>query len=373
MNNISTIHHCYGCGVCATVCTKNIINISHNKDGFYEPRLTDIDKCTHCGLCLDVCAFNHEALSLKTNFKIESYAAWSNEEAVRRKCSSGGIGFEIGRALINEGYKVCGVRCNVDKECAEHYIASTVEELIFSVGSKYIQSYTLDGFKSINRKEKYLVTGVPCQIDSFRRYIQKFKVEDNFVLMDFFCHGVPSMHVWQKYLERVKKKVGRVTYVSWRDKLVGWHDSWVMKIDGENCSINTRWSQGDLFYKFFLSDGCLGKACYKNCKYKYQDSSADIRIGDMWGQQYKDCEDGVNCVVAFTEKGAKVLQSTNCIFIPYDFSTVAEGQLRQPVKYPYYYSILMQILRLPLDIRTCYFVFQLFRIKELIMIKLQKK
>lgn len=153
MNNISTIHHCYGCGVCATVCTKNIINISHNKDGFYEPRLTDIDKCTHCGLCLDVCAFNHEALSLKTNFKIESYAAWSNEEAVRRKCSSGGIGFEIGRALINEGYKVCGVRYNVDKECAEHYIASTVEELIFSVGSKYIQSYTLDGFKSINRKE----------------------------------------------------------------------------------------------------------------------------------------------------------------------------------------------------------------------------
>lgn len=35
MNNISTIYHCYGCGVCATVCTKNIINISHNKDGFY--------------------------------------------------------------------------------------------------------------------------------------------------------------------------------------------------------------------------------------------------------------------------------------------------------------------------------------------------
>ena len=38
MNNISNIHDCYGCGVCATVCAKQIISIELNGDGFYEPR-----------------------------------------------------------------------------------------------------------------------------------------------------------------------------------------------------------------------------------------------------------------------------------------------------------------------------------------------
>ena len=73
---------------------------------------------------------------------------------VRRKCSSGGAGFEIGKYLLGQGYKVCGVRFDADKNRAEHYIATTVEELIPSAGSKYIQSYTVDGFKAVNRKEK---------------------------------------------------------------------------------------------------------------------------------------------------------------------------------------------------------------------------
>lgn len=168
--NISQIHNCYGCGVCAIACSRNIIEIRLNSDGFYEPYINDAAKCTDCGLCVAVCSYSHGELSLE-EASIESYAAWSNDDKVRRKCSSGGVGFEVGRTLISQGYKVCGVRYDVDKNRAEHYVASTVEELIPSIGSKYIQSYTVDGFKAIDRKEKYLVTGTPCQIDSFRRYV----------------------------------------------------------------------------------------------------------------------------------------------------------------------------------------------------------
>lgn len=155
-----------------------------NGDGFYEPYITDENKCTDCGLCTKICAYLHDDLALNSSVK-ESYAAWSKDSIVHNKCSSGGVGFEVGRSLIENGYKACAVRYNPEFARAEHYIATTVEELIPSIGSKYIQSYTINGFKSINRKEKYLVTGTPCQIDSFRRYIQKFKIEGNFVLMDF--------------------------------------------------------------------------------------------------------------------------------------------------------------------------------------------
>ena len=333
MRNINEIKDCYGCGVCATVCGKKIIGIGLNKEGFYEPRVIDPDRCVGCGLCLDVCSFLQEEPSLRRT-EIHSYAAWSKDTVIRRKGSSGGVGFELGRTLIEEDYKVCGVRYDAERARAEHYIATTVKELIPSIGSKYIQSYTVDGFKAINRKEKYLVTGTPCQIDSFRRYIRKFNVEDNFVLMDFFCHGVPSMHLWQKYLQEVEKLTGNVTYVSWRNKLTAWHDSYDLLIRGEKSFYNSRLSQGDRFYRFFLSDACLGKACYERCKYKYDRSAADIRIGDLWGNTYKSNEDGVSAAVAFTEKGNKILCSCGCELIEHPFNVVAEGQMKECPRRP---------------------------------------
>ena len=349
MKNISTIHDCYGCGVCAAACSRKIINIELNKDGFYEPRITDMDKCTQCGLCVDVCAFSHSELALSSKEDdIRSWAAWSNDERVQHKCSSGGVGFEIAKLLIEKGYKFCGCRYDVEGGRAEHYIATTVEEAVASIGSKYIQSYTPKAFKSVNRKEKYLVTGTPCQIDSFRRYIKKFRVEDNFVLLDFFCHSVPSMWAWKKYTQMVERKVGKITYASWRNKFtvcseswnmtledkniekVDWHDSYNVLIKGKKTYSNSRLSQGDIFLNLFLGDYCCNPACIKNCKYKYKCSSADIRIGDLWGDTYKDNDKGVSALIAFTDKGKAVIESLNNVtLIDHPFDIVAEGQMKK--------------------------------------------
>ena len=351
--NIHDIHNCYGCGLCAVVCGRKIIDVRLNGDGFYEPVVTDASKCTDCGLCIDVCAFSHKELAVEYK-PVASYGAWSNDYKVRRKCSSGGVGFELGRYLLSEGYKVCGVRYDAEKGRAEHYIATTIEELVQSTGSKYIQSYTIEGLKSIDRKRRYLITGTPCQIDSFRRYIRKFHCEDNFVLMDFFCHGVPSMLAWQKYCKWAETKVGKITYASWRNKFTGWHDSWAMSINGEErCGdkvdwhdsynmlirgkkgfLNGRWTKGDAFYEFFLSNMCLGKACYNSCKYKYAHSSADIRIGDAWGSHYKNDEDGVCVAIAFTERGNNLLQSINCNLEVLPLDVAAEGQMAEKLQEP---------------------------------------
>lgn len=348
--NISHIHDCFGCGVCATICPKNIIAIDLNRDGFYEPHIVDMNKCIHCGLCVDVCAFSHEELALPDARPLKSWGAWSNDEQVRRKCSSGGIGFEIGRHLLQQGYQVCGVKYDVARQRAEHFIAHNLEELVQTTGSKYIQSYTVDGFKAIDRKQKYLVTGTPCQIDSFRRYIRKLRCEDNFVLMDFFCHCVPSMWAWKQYLQMVEKKVGPITYASWRNKFdYGWHDSWIMGMDGEKTAkavdwhdsynllirgkktfVQSRMSQGDLFYQLFLGDISLGKQCYKNCRFKYNRSSADIRIGDFWGDTYKDDEKGVSTLIAFTQKGQDLVESLNNVTLEeHPFGVVVEGQMKE--------------------------------------------
>lgn len=356
MKNISEIKNCYGCGVCATICPKKIIQLGLNKHGFYEPHILDAEQCINCSLCINVCSYINNGLSL-SNDKMLAYAAWSKDKDIRKKCSSGGIGFEIARKLIQQGYKVCGVKYNNNKERAEHYIATTIDELIPSIGSKYIQSYTTEGFKAINKKDKYLITGTPCQIDSFRRYIKKLKIEDNFVLLDFFCHGVPSMFLWKKYLNHVKIKTGNIKQVSWRNKFTGWHDSWAMSIEGEKQKFISKLSQGDIFYQIFLSDSCLGDACYQKCKFKYNKSSADIRIGDLWGQTYSKNEEGVSGVIILTQKGEDIIKSCNCELEKSSLEIVSEIQMKQSPQRPLYHKLMMYVLESKsLDISYAYFI-----------------
>lgn len=203
MINIADIHDCFGCGVCAKACPKQIIALKLNKNGFYEPRIESADQCIKCSICVEVCAF--AADSQVIDLKPTSYAAWSLNDDIRKNSSSGGIAFEIGRQMLQQGFKICVVRYNYAKQIPEHYIARNEEELAASAGSKYLQSDTTDGFAGIDIHDKYVVTGTPCQIASFRRYIRRFRVESNFILVDFFCHGVPSMLLWQNTCARSAK------------------------------------------------------------------------------------------------------------------------------------------------------------------------
>lgn len=358
MKNISYLKSCYGCGVCATVCPKKIIKIELNKDGFYEPRMVNEDKCINCGLCLSVCAYVDDKVAKLSPFNIKSYASWSENENVRFRCSSGGVGYELGKYFIEKGYKACGVRYDTKKNRAEHFVATTIEKFRQSIGSKYIQSYTLDGFKQFNRTDKFFVTGTPCQIDSIRRYIKKFRIEDNFILMDFFCHGVPSMLMWKKYTEIVKSHLGDFTSVSWRNKETGWHDSWQMNIKGNSQSIYQSWmSDGDLFYKMFLGNNCLGKACYGKCKYKMASSAADIRIGDLWGREYKENIDGVSAVLAMTPKGDAVLHSISSLhLVSHPISIVTEGQMKKSPRKGYVNLVTMKLLKSKISLRFIIYI-----------------
>lgn len=372
MNNVSLINNCYGCGVCSASCPKKIISINLNKDGYYEPNIRDLDKCIDCGICLDVCAFNHNELALKyETSQIKSWAAWSNNEDIRSKRSSGGLAYEIGRQLIEQGYQVVGCRYDVKEQRAEHYIVSSVIELGESIGSKYIQSYTENAFRCIKHKnQKYLVIGTPCQIDSFRRMIKKFHSEENFILIDFYCHGVPSMHAWRAYVKMLEAKVGKITYASWRNKIFGWHDSYTMVLKGNNGSCISRRSDGDLFYKLFLCDICVAPQCVKHCKYKSDHSSADIRIGDLWDKTYKKDNKGVSALVSFSDKGRSLIEGLkNITLVEHPFKIITEGQMKSNAKAsPFRNSIIQSLaqskninLSLKIRIQAAFFYHKMIR------------
>lgn len=347
MTNVSEINNCFGCGVCSVSCPKNIIEMRLDRNGFYSPVITDNDACIKCGLCLKVCAYYNKEDRLAVENPM-GYATWSLNPAIRQSSSSGGTGYEIARYLVERGYIFCGVRYNAEKGRAEHYLTHNVDGLKPSEGSKYIQSLTVEAFNEFDfKKGRCIVVGTPCQIASLHRIIVREKAQDRFVLVDFFCHGVPSMFLWEKYCGYVERKIGKISYASWRNKQTGWHDSWAMSMhsdakqekvdrhDSYNMSVrekkgfyNSRMSQGDLFYKYFLGHHCLGSQCTSACRFKMTKSYADIRIGDLWGDTYKNEDKGVTGVLALTPKGKELLMQ-----IPYihkeqiGVETVCEGQM----------------------------------------------
>lgn len=102
-----------------------------------------------------------------------------------------------------------------------------------------------------------------------------------------------------------------------------------------------------MFYKLFLGDCCLGKQCYDHCKYKYNKSSADIRIGDLWGTTYADDEDGVSAAIALTNKGYGILQNCNCKLIEHSMECVSEYQMTKCPPKPEFYDRLIKKIHSP--------------------------
>ena len=116
-----------------------------------------------------------------------------------------------------------------------------------------------------------------------------------------------------------------------------------------------------MFYRLFLSDACLGKACYEKCKYKYDQSSADIRIGDAWGSHYKHDEKGVSAAIAFTEKGNELLQRCNCELEELPFDVIAEGQMKDSVKKTLIRIVAIKMLQLRLSLKFVRVALAIFR------------
>ena len=154
-HNISRYKNCFGCGVCSISCPVGAISIARNNDGFYEP-IVEFSACVECGICLAVCSLNNTEQYVN-DFSPKGYAVWSKDKLSRRKCTSGGFVYELLKEyVVNHGYKAVVVRYNAKNNNAEHYIAESVEQLDESIGSKYIQSLTINAFRQINHKNRYI-------------------------------------------------------------------------------------------------------------------------------------------------------------------------------------------------------------------------
>lgn len=192
---------CSGCAACALVCPYNALFMDFNNEGFYEPHIKET--CVNCGLCLEMCSsHNNNSESIKAK---SCFVAVARDKSILSSSSSGGIAQILSQAALNKKWCVCGVTYDSKIDAAKHIIAKTEKELQLLQGSKYLQSINYPAFKELLSLDKAIVFGTPCQIAGLHNVLNQVKRRDDFLLVDIFCHGVPSQLLWKRHLEWLKK------------------------------------------------------------------------------------------------------------------------------------------------------------------------
>lgn len=300
---------CCGCGTCAAVCPIQAITIQQNKEGFQHYTI-DEDKCVRCGKCKTVCPMLHvsapEIRESKTLYSVKSVSI-----NTLKNSSSGGVGHELVMNALEQQKVVCGCAYDHFKNSAKHIVImpNQKEKASLLQGSKYIQSQSADAVAEIYRlakENKVVFFGTPCQAAGMDKLLQSKGLRNQALLVDLICHGVPSQHLWNKYLADLDKNhhVGLHPEVRFRSQHNGWRTMMIM-VQGENQTY-TKEEHEDDFYAFFRRGLCYLESC-SECPYRER-SAADLRIGDYWGPRFSDDQTGVSMVIANTEAGKKALQ-----------------------------------------------------------------
>ena len=349
--------NCYGCGVCAVACPRKAVRIVQSLEGFWVP---EVDKklCINCGICDKVCAYISDSCTLPVdrNEKIGAYAVVNRNERILRESTSGGAGYAIATYLRQLGYTLVGVKYDTSKGIACHFATDSLDEFKQTVNSKYLPSYTVNGFSSLLDGGKYAVFGTPCQIDSLRRWMRLRRNEENVVFIDLFCHGVPSYLHWKAYLNYHLKNECQLVKPIFRDKCNGWH-VYTMSLQTNKGVLSNMLQHNDYFQNLFLGNYILNKVCY-SCKYRGDRSAADIRMGDLWGGKYTKNETGVTGVLAFTPIGEEIINAVSadlCKVVAEKVEVVQAGQMHCDLAIPHSRALLLDGFRQGKSLPWLYF------------------
>jgi coenzyme F420-reducing hydrogenase beta subunit len=315
INNASEMRKCTSCQMCYSVCPTDAISIKFNKNGFYRP-FVDENACIGCQKCINVCYKLSDDLNrfdLEELAKVRHYSAVTKNRKLLQETSSGGIAHEISELLCSKGYKVVGVTYNANNDIVEHKVAQFEEDLQLFKGSKYIHANNQKAFDEIvaNAKEKgfrYAFFGLPCEIYALAKFAEINHVRDQFLLIDLYCHGVPSYLLWSKYITELKEKQPLISYdsVNFRSKkLSSWGEYRIEFFDQQNGS-SYFGKKNDPFFELFFSNQLLNESC-NDCILRGNISYCDIRLGDFWGPKFVFNSDGYSLITVNSEHGERVI------------------------------------------------------------------
>lgn len=314
---------CCGCSGCQCVCPVACISMVPDDKGFLYPQVDD-DICIDCGQCIAVCPFinvNEE------RFPDDCRAALNKSLEERLESSSGGIFILLAKEIISKGGLVFGAVFDESFNVV-HRSASSLEEVIPMMKSKYVQSSTVGIFKEVRealvKGREVLFVGTQCQIAGLTHFLRKDY--PSLYTAEVVCHGVPAPLVWRNYLNDIynvllpaSKEAGEIAssgfYCNFRDKGNGWRwfnfKAGFRSPDRKHVDL-CEYHKSNLYMRAFLLNYDLRPSCYA-CQAKSGRSGADIALADFWtagGLTHEmDDDKGLSAMVVWTDKGRRLLES----------------------------------------------------------------
>ena len=188
MSKVLEKSKCTGCMACYNICPNNCIKMVYDEHGELQPEI-DKEKCINCGLCRKVCP-NNEKIEYE-EIK-NTYATWSIDEQDRRTSTSGGIASVFYQNAIENGYVAFGMAFDemLELQCSGEKEYNGINKF---KGSKYCQAYIGDNFRKIkkllNKEEKVIFIGTPCQVSGLNKYLNIGNInKENLITVDLICH-----------------------------------------------------------------------------------------------------------------------------------------------------------------------------------------
>lgn len=257
---------------------------------------------------------------------IITYACKNNNIEARQKSSSGGCFYEFAKYIIKNKGIVFAAKFDKDFQVVHDYFENE-EDIYKFMGSKYASGKLKDTFKLVkeNLKSGRLVmfVGTPCQNNGLTNFLKEKC--NNLIQIDFICHGMPNQKVWEKYLQKLKKR-GQINNIQFRNKDNGWAE-YQFKVEYDDGSVFDQNHNSNIYMQGFLADLYLNSSCY-NCKSKGFNRTSDITMADLWGADdiMPDMNDdkGLSALFINTEKGRKLFDciSDNLAYQKVDMDTV---------------------------------------------------
>ena len=299
---------CTGCYACYNVCPVQAVSMVEDNEGFRYPKVSG-SSCIKCGACNRVCPVLNPPQMAEVGGKPAAYASINDIESVRQGSSSGGIFHALAENVLQEGGIIFGAGFDDNWEVS-HQSAETEEELAALQVSKYLQSRAENVYQRVQQEltvgRKVLFSGTPCQCAALRNYLRRD--DENLLLVDFICHGVPSPAVWREYL--AKRTCGKeIQEISFRNKKLSW-ESFSLAIFFKNTNkYLTNDLYTDLYLRGFLQNLYLRPSCHE-CHFCSQNRPTDITLADFWGvsEELPEAYDGkgTSLVIIHSDKGQTV-------------------------------------------------------------------
>lgn len=316
---------CTGCTACKSICPQEAIILREDSKGFLYPDIEE-KKCIGCGMCQRVC---HTQNIKNLNLENKAYGFVHKDEDILAHSSSGGAFTRIAEKVLECDGWICGAVYDKNNEVT-HILSKEKEALERMRGSKYVQSNLENIFPKIKAilqgEDIVLFTGTPCQIIGLRHYLGK--EYENLLCVDCVCSSIPSPRVYRLYLEMMKKKIGEIHSISFRNKRDGWKN-YAVCFDTSTGEVYEHHKE-NLFLRGFMGD-LYSRDCCRNCPAKERLGYwSDITIGDLWGADSMAPEinsnQGASLVLVHTKKGQAFVGGKD--LIPLRYSDVLEHNPR---------------------------------------------